>query len=146
MHFADWDVWLFPCSCIFQGQLSCSIFHIPDRKLRSVWHWIWEGIRKDLQNKQKENQPSPHCGVERRKGWERESIPEGTETLFLYTQDRPGWRWVQTLHQHSCLWRRLGWETLFSSVSERGCHKPAMFVHVLVSLSFWQVYGSMLSI
>lgn len=145
MRFADWDLWLFPCSCMFQGQLYCSIFHIPDRKLRYFWHWIWERIRKDLlQNKQKQNQPSPHCGGRGGRGG-RGRVFQREERPCSSTRGRPRMALGSALHQHSCLWYRLDLETLFSSVSERRCHKPAMFVRMLVSLSFWQVYGSKLS-
>lgn len=64
------------------------------------------------------------------------SIPEGRETLFLYTPAHPGWPGFKLCRAR--LWYSLDLETLFSSVTERGCHKPAMFVPVLVSLSFWK--------
>lgn len=55
MHFADLDLWLFPRSYTFQGQLSCSVTNISGRELRYVWHWIWEVMRKEfLQKKQVE--------------------------------------------------------------------------------------------
>lgn len=69
MPFTDLDLWLFPCSYIFQGQLSCSIFNIPDRISRYAWHGIWEAMRKEfLQKKQAGNLPSSHCAVQRRAG------------------------------------------------------------------------------
>lgn len=71
MHFTGLDLWLCPCSYIFQGQLSCFIFNTSDRILRYVWHWRWEVMRKEfLQKKGAENHPSSHCFVQRRKGWE----------------------------------------------------------------------------
>lgn len=55
MHFADLDLWLFPRSYTFQGQLSCSVTNVSGRELRYVWHWIWEVMRKEfLQKKQVE--------------------------------------------------------------------------------------------
>lgn len=130
MPFTDLDLWLFPCSYIFQGQLSCSIFNIPDRISRYPWHWIPEAMRKEfLQKKQVENLPPSHCGVERRKSWGKYS--QGKRGPVHLHAGPPR----MALCSHSApvllLLAQLGFRKLASLVTERSPHKPASIVYLL---------------